>query len=199
MPTQEDAPSPSGDDVLEGALCGTEDDGSLKCAEPVLSKSKEVRRKTRVRTPRKSLLEELEATTAKFTSAYNTLAAKYETHTRMLDEYKELMCKEQVLMCKDHKELVCEDDEYRDLVRKELVCNELVCKEQAELVSKEKVSVHADSMNVLEGEVRECEEAARSLDEILGSTTPVRSAKEARSMLVRWLHMDQRKEPWRLR
>ena len=36
-------------------------------------------------------------------------------------------------------------------------------------------------------------EAARSLDEILGSTTPVRSAKEARSMLVRWLHMDQRK------
>ena len=193
MPTQEDAPSPSGDDVLEGALCGTEDDGSLKCAEPVLSKSKEVRKKTRVRTPRKSLLEELEATTAKFTSAYNTLAAKYETHTRMLDEYKELMCKEQVLMCKDHKELVCEDDEYRDLVRKELVCNELVCKEQAELVSKEKVSVHADSMNVLEGEVRECEEAARSLDEILGSTTPVRSAKEARSMLVRWLHMDQRK------
>ena len=96
-------------------------------------------------------------------------------------------------MCKDHKELVCEDDEYRDLVRKELVCNELVCKEQAELASKEKVSVHADSMNVLEGEVRECEEAARSLDDILGSTTPVRSAREARSMLVRWLHMDQRK------
>ena len=124
-----------------------------------------------MRTPRKSLLEELEATMAKFTSAYNTLTAEYETRTQKLDEYKEFMYREQVLMCKDHKELVCEDDEYRDLVRKELVCDELVCKEQAELVSgkeqaelvsgEEKVSVHAGSMNVLEDEVRKCEEAPR--------------------------------------
>ena len=78
MHTQKDAPSPSGDDVMEGALRSIEDDGSIKCAEPSSVKLK----KARVRTPRKSLLEELEATLAEYTSVYNNLTVKWEAATK---------------------------------------------------------------------------------------------------------------------
>ena len=178
MYTQEDAPSPSGDDVLEGALRSIEDDGSIKCAEPRSVKLK----KARVRTPRKSLLEELEATLAEYTSVYNNLTVKWEAANKQLEELEGEESGSEGNGCEG---LVSVEP-----VREGNVCDKLVHEEQVSVYG-EQVLVCRDDVTALTDEVRKCEDAAGGLDEILGSTKPVRSAKEAKSTLVRWLHEEK--------